>query len=77
MSVPGATVYAVLRCHLFLGADAPVEETVTVKCVLPTADDAKREVARLNDVVDGNDVQYSFQATRLISGDAPNDPRGR
>lgn len=63
----GVAAYAVLRWDRFLGRDAPIEEALTVKCVVATAETAEREVARLNSLVEGHDVMYFFQATRWIA----------
>ncbi len=59
-------VYAVVRLDRFLGVDASLESRVTVKEVLPTLEDAEREVRRLNDAADDDGILYTIQATRYF-----------
>jgi hypothetical protein len=57
-------VYAVVRLDRFLGPGAPPEETLTVKEILPTLEEAKKEVVRLNGLSKDDGVVYFVQATR-------------
>lgn len=62
--------YAVVRYDHYLGADASSEAKVTVKEVLPTREEAEREVDRLNKLEAGRGSSYFWQYTRYY-------PQGR
>jgi hypothetical protein len=59
-------VYAVLREDIFLGA-TDGQLRVTVKEIVPTLDEAKAEVARLNALQGaGDEIRYWWQTTRWL-----------
>jgi hypothetical protein len=55
-------LYAIVR----LDADMSVEKCATVVKILPTADQAETEAARLREVNKGKNCIYSVQTTRLV-----------
>jgi hypothetical protein len=57
-------VYAVVRYDHYLGDDAASEAKVAVKEILPTRDEAEREVERLNNLEAGRGSTYFWQYTR-------------
>jgi hypothetical protein len=59
-------VYAIVRWDGFQGAAARPEALVTVKAVVRSQDQAEAEVARLNALVEGEDIRYWWQTTRLL-----------
>jgi hypothetical protein len=63
-------VYAVVRYDHFLADDTSPETKVTVKEVLPSREEAEREVARLNLLNKGRGSNYFWQYTRFL-------PKGR
>jgi hypothetical protein len=58
-------VFAILRYDGYLGPDASVETTVTVKEVVRSQAIAEAEVARLNVLNADKKAQYWWQYTRL------------
>jgi hypothetical protein len=59
-------VYAVIRIDKYLeNLPGPLEEIVTVQSVLPTLDEAKAEVARLNALRTPEKVLYFCRVTRF------------
>lgn len=62
--------YAVVRYDHYLGDDASSEAKVTIKEVLPTREEAEREVDRLNALKAGRGSTYFWQYTRYF-------PQGR
>ena len=59
-------VYAIVRLDSFLTGDVPLEDRVTVKEVLPSLEEAEREVARLNALIEDGGVVYVWQYTRYF-----------
>ena len=57
--------YAIIRIDEFLDADTPIEHRISVKKVVREADEAEREVERLNDLQRDRGVRYFSQITRL------------
>jgi hypothetical protein len=55
----------VLRFDKYLYEHAPFESCVTVKEIVTTAEEAEREVERLNALVRDGSKTYSWQATRM------------
>jgi hypothetical protein len=62
-------VYAIVRVDEFLGSDIPIERRITVKKVMRDADEAEREVERLNRLQRDAGVRYFAQITRLEQTD--------
>ncbi|HQU43181.1 MAG TPA: hypothetical protein VNH11_16345 [Pirellulales bacterium] len=56
--------YAIVRIDEFLLPTAPLESCISVKAVLDDADEAEREVVRLNHLA-GEGIRYFCQTTRL------------
>jgi hypothetical protein len=61
-----AQVFAVVRFDLFLIGHAAPESCATVKGLVSTAEEAQREVERLNALVDDDGVLYAWQPTRWL-----------
>lgn len=61
-------VFAIVRYDAFDGLDVPVENRVTVKKIVLSAQEAEAEVARLNSVNQGKGCHYFFQVTRIDRG---------
>ena len=62
---PTDHVYAIIRIDSFLGDDIPLEHKVTVKKIMRDADEAEREVERLNRLQKDGGVRYFAQITRI------------
>ena len=62
-------VYAIFRVDEFLG-DVPLDRKITVKKVVRSAELAKTEVDRLNQMQKDDGVFYLFQVTRLEKPEA-------
>jgi hypothetical protein len=62
--------YAVVRYDHYLADDAASEAKVAVKEILPTREEAEREVERLNELDAGRGSTYFWQYTRYY-------PQGR
>lgn len=64
------TAFAVVRIDHYLREVAEVRDRVTIKEVLPTLEEAEKEVQRLNELAGvqgrGDDVEYFVQHTRLV-----------
>jgi hypothetical protein len=58
-------VYAIVRVDEFQGPEAAWENKVTVKKVVWSAEVARHEVERLNQLQGGKGSLYFWQATRL------------
>jgi hypothetical protein len=58
-------VYAIVRIDDFLGNDTPIEHRITVKKVMPDAENAEREAERLNRLQKDKGVRYFSQITRM------------
>jgi hypothetical protein len=71
-------VFAILRYDGFHRASAPPHLTVTVKEIVASLELAESEVARLNGLREGSDIQYWWQSTRMYSeGTAAGGSAGR
>lgn len=58
--------YAVVRLDHYLGPETLLQDRVTVKEVLPSLEEAEREVARLNALAGDRDRIYFWQYTRYF-----------
>jgi hypothetical protein len=59
-------VYAVIRIDKYLvDLPGPIEEVFAVQSILPTLEEAKSEVERLNLLRDPDRVTYVWRATRF------------
>jgi len=59
-------VYAVLRVDKYREeSPGPVEDLITVQSVLPTIEEARREVDRLNSIRDTDRILYFLRVTRF------------
>jgi len=56
-------VFAIIRVDQNM---KEIENAVTVKEVLPTLEEAEREVSRLNELASGHDYYYFWQITRYF-----------
>jgi hypothetical protein len=61
--------YAIIRIDEFLESSTPEERRITVKKIVFDADEADREVERLNRLQEGKGVRYFSQITRLENFD--------
>lgn len=59
-------VYAIVRLDDYLGPETSLQGRVTVKEILPSLEEAEREVARLNALAEGREVSYFWQYTRFF-----------
>jgi hypothetical protein len=57
--------YAVVRVDTFAGPEVAWENKVTIKEILWSDEDARREVERLNQINAGKGCCYFWQVTRL------------
>jgi hypothetical protein len=62
-------VYAIVRIDGFHDQSAPLEETITVKEVVWSIEQAEAEVSRLNKLNESKGCRYFWQTTRLIGDD--------
>jgi hypothetical protein len=58
--------YAVVRYDHYLGEDVAPEAKITVKEILPSREEAEREVQRLNALERSRDRVYFWQYTRYF-----------
>ncbi|HWL35056.1 MAG TPA: hypothetical protein VNQ77_02575 [Frankiaceae bacterium] len=66
-------VFAVIRLDAFQAPES--RSRVTVKEIVRTQAEAEAEVERLNRLNGDKDVEYSWQATRLVDRDSPHPVR--
>ena len=62
-------VYAVVRVDLYL--EKPIPNGITVKEILPTLEEAKKEVERLMALNKDKNVLYFWQTTRFFPDGRP------
>lgn len=72
-------VYAIVRLDRFHGDEMPLEDLFTVKEIVPTVDEAEREVQRLNALKPDGGSLYFWRYSRFYPGgrelsDDPVDP---
>ena len=61
-------VFAVIRVDKFLADVSPPVNTITVKEVVLTQEEAESEVRRLSAINSDKDCLYFWQMTRLVEG---------
>jgi hypothetical protein len=69
-------VYAIIRIDDFLGEDVPIDHKITIKKIVHSAEIAKAEVTRLNELQGRDGVRYFFQVSRLEKSESAT-PRPR
>lgn len=58
-------VFAIIRIDMFHSDDVPLQDVITVKKVVWTAEAAEAEVNRLNALKNGRKSMYFWELTRL------------
>ena len=73
MTTQRRQAFAILRDDEFQGSTVPIENRVTVKCVVWTLADAQQQVERLNHLNSSKGCRYFWQATRVLDGEQSED----
>ena len=64
-------VFAIIRVDMFCDLESDPEQSITVKKIVSTQQEAETEVARLNRLVGNKRSKYFWQVTRLERNSTP------